>query len=279
MSADAQTVKQEFQTSLAQAREFFKKRNIKQDDFDPTIADTDGFVTYINGSSNEPPENLKQERKEVSAILEGLTGIVVAAVLQVAENEGSVKPKHDPAIWREPIEWGLAPFIGGFTSSESTYNREIRGIDIATSFLDLLFTAVVTEGAALAEFSAFLATQGDAIRLAAESDGEGYKFATIGMIHEIFEIEKDEWIYVPKIQAFFTEFTVSTFKLTSNCVSYDHFQFDFRVEKFVAPFKIEMWRQEEWFRTEVKDFIKEFTQGAIDQSKNYFDGIFKSNRS
>jgi hypothetical protein len=45
---------------------------------------------------------------------------------------------------------------------------------------------------------------------------------------------------------------------------------------YLAPFKIETWRQDEEFRAQVDAFIKKYTRTSIEQSENYFDGIFNS---
>src|ERR1700722_17957843 len=67
--------------ALRSARDYVSSLNLAGE-YDPNISDSDGLVTYINATTNPPPPELVKEREEVSAVLEGLTGIVVAAVLQ-----------------------------------------------------------------------------------------------------------------------------------------------------------------------------------------------------
>lgn len=262
----------EFQLVLNDAQAYLDGLRLA-DGLDPNIADKDGLVTYINGSSNPPPPELVEERNKIAVVLEGLCSIVTAAVLTKAQGESQ---KHDPAVWSEPLRRGLAPFISGYSDEQVKYQRTVRGVDVATQFLNILMAAVIEPGGALLSFKNFLAGQGQTIGLKGEGTKEGYKYACIGMVHEIFQIENGQWIYVPKIRMYFTSFNRETFKLSSACASYEDFKFDFQVQKLVAAFRIETWRQDEGFRKQVDDFIKKYTKLNIDQSENYFDGIFES---
>jgi hypothetical protein len=265
---------EEHQFALRAASRYLSRVGLRDEPYDPDIADRDGLVSYINGTTNPPPAPLIQERTEVSAVLEGLTGIVTAAVLQTAGGDDAAK--HQPDLWTDPIKYGLAPFISGFSTETVTYSRKVRGVEVATQFLNILMDAVTEDDGGLQKFKQFLAAQGDVIRLQGEDSQEGYKYACIGMVHEIFQLSDGTWIYLPKFRAYFTSFTRKTFTLSSACAKVDTYDFDFRVEKFVAPFKIQMWRDYDWFRQDVNSFIRDYTKAEIDKSRNYFNGIFKS---
>jgi hypothetical protein len=255
---------------------FVDNGNKESGEYDPNIADQDGIVQYINATTNEPPPELVEERKKVAAVLEGLTGVITAAVLATAGSDD--KAKQDPDVWADPVKYGLKPFISGVSIEETTYNREVVGIEVATQFLNILIDAVAGEGGALSSFRKFLEGQGETIRIEGSNTQEGYKFACIGMVHELFQIEGGQWIYVPKMKMYFTEFTRETFKINLLCASMEKVKFNFKVKKIVAPFKIETWRQNDWFRDDVDKFIKDMTQANLKESTNYFDGIFKSKK-
>ncbi|HEY3506470.1 MAG TPA: hypothetical protein VGN37_27235 [Actinocatenispora sp.] len=259
--------------AILQASSYLDSLNMAGE-YDPNIADKDGLVTYINATTNEPPPELIEERKKVSQILEGLTGIVTAAVLATAGEDD--KAKHRPDLWKDPVMYGLSPFISGYQSETTEYHRTVQGVEVATQFLNILMAAVVDQGAALSAFAKFLEGQGATIKLKGSNTEEGYKYACIGMVHELFQVENEEWIYTPKIRMYFTEFTRKTFNITSSCASYQKISFDFKVQKFVVPFKIETWRQDQGFRTQVDDFIKKYTKAQIGRSENYFDKVFQS---
>jgi hypothetical protein len=242
--------------------------------YDPNIADKDGLVSYVNGTSNPPPPELVKERTEVSRVLEGLCSVVTSAVL--AKSGADDAKKHDPTLWTEPIQRGMGPFISGYSREEVTYKRKVRGVEVATQFLNILIDAVSGDGGALNSFKKFLTDQGKTIGIQGSNTQEGYKYACIGMVHEVFQIEGGQWIYAPKIRLYFTSFTRSTFKISAACASYEEIDFDFQVEKIVAPFRIETWRQDPVFRKQVDDFITKYNKANIDRSENYFDGIFDS---
>ncbi|OKJ18851.1 hypothetical protein AMK23_35130 [Streptomyces sp. CB02130] len=269
------TTMAEHQAALAGAYRYFEGVDLGGTPPDPNIADGDGLISYVNAATNPPPPALVEEQDKVSSVLEGLTGLVTAAVLANAAKPGN-KGKHDPEAWSEPIRKGLGPFISGVNSETVTYNRDVAGVEVANQFLNILMSAVTRESPALDSFRKFLQGQGQTIRLQGESKEEGYQYACIGMVHEIFQTPEQRWIYVPKIRCYFTSFTRSSFKVTSGCASASKYNFNFRVEKFVAPFKIQTWRDQEWFRTDVDTFIQGHTRAAIEQSDNYFDDIFES---
>jgi hypothetical protein len=246
------------------------------DEYDPNIADSDGLVSYVNATTNPPPPEIVEERKEVARVLEGLTGIVAAATLATAGDDQAAK--HQPDLWKDPVMYGLSPFTSGYLSETTEYKRTIVGVEVAVQFLNILMDAVVSQGAALASFAKFLAGQGETIRMNGSNTQEGYKYACIGMVHELFQVENGEWIYTPKIRMYFTQFTRKTFVVSTSCSSYQKISFDFRIEKFVAPFKIETWRKDETFRQQVDSFIKKYTKAQIERSENYFDDVFQSSK-
>ncbi|WP_328914938.1 MULTISPECIES: hypothetical protein [unclassified Streptomyces] len=266
--------KEQFYQQLSEAQSYWDSLGLGNDPYDPNINDSDGLVTYINATTNNPPPELVKDRVAMSRVLEGLTGIVAAAVLKAAGSDDAAK--HKPDLWTTPMEKGFAPFMGGFTSEITTYDRTVRGLDIATQFLNILIDAVSGEGGQLAAFKSFLTSQGETMRIYGGSSTESYQYACVGIVHEMFQVEDGEWVYVPKIRAYFTSFTKETWNISVGCASAQQFHFAFRVEKFVTPFKLETWRDEDWFREEVDNFINKYTKAQIDESENYFDGIFES---
>lgn len=242
---------------------------------DPTIQDTDGLVSYVNASTNQPPQKLMDEWRKISAILEGFTGIVVAAVLELAG--GDTAKKHDPATWNGPLNAIVKAFFGPYKDDAQKLDKEVVGVEVATQFIEILLAAAVTGGAgALPAFEKFLQSQGESMRIEAGGSGAHYKYACIGMAHELFEIEPGNWLYVPKLKYYFTQFDQETWKVTSGCVSAQHFKFHFELRNLAAAFRLEYWRQNDWFKKEVDDFIAKYTKANIKDSTNYFDGVFDS---
>jgi Virulence factor Evf len=265
--------KREMDLAIREARGYFDGLKLASA-YDPNIADKYGLVSYVNGTSNPPPPALAKERQQVSAVLEGLCGVVTSAVL--AKSGADDAKKHDPNLWMEPIRYGLGPYISGYSVEKVKYQRRVKGVEVATQYLNILLDAVSGEGGALNSFKKFLTEQGKTIGVQGRSTQENYKYACVGMVHEIYQTEGERYIYVPKIRLYFTYFTKKTFQVSSACASYDEYDFDFEVEKAVAPFRIEAYRQDPEFRKQVDDFIKKYNKANIGRSENYYEGIFDS---
>lgn len=266
----------ELLTALSKSENFLVDLGLKQfgDGPNPNIADKDGLVTYINASTNPPPPKLIETQKKVSAVLEGLTGIMVAAVLKMAN--GDSKKKHDPALWNTVFEKGLQPFFAPYSSSKEEYRNNVVGVDVATNFINFLLNAVVAEGPALAGLTRFLRSQGDSIRVQASKEVEGYEYAIVSIIHEIFQQSEDDWVYIPKIKLYFTSFSRENYNITTSCGSYDHFAMNFDLIASTAAFQINTWENNKNFRDSLDKFIDRYTKAKIDDSENYLDTIFES---
>jgi Virulence factor Evf len=262
---------------VLQAHEYFDSLGLAEsaaEDFNPTMADSDGLVSYIVGTSN-PPAPIQALYDEVKPIMEGLTNVVVSAVLKKAN--GDPKIQHDPATWRLPMQAMVKAFCGGFSEASQHYDQQIYGVEIANKFINILLDAVVNQGAALSGFTKFLQSQGQTIRTEISVGQKSYLYASVSICHEIFEAADGRFIYVPKFKSYFTHFVQDTFKVTSACVSVDSFKFLFDLDIMTGAFMVETWKADSEFRKLVKDFIQKFQKANIKDSENYFDGIFDSN--
>lgn len=259
---------------LSSAREYFldKLEGTSDEDLNPTIEDSDGLVSYIYGTTNTPPPELVKDIEEIGSILQSLVGIVTGAVLNTSR--GDSKKLHDFATWWEPFAVIGEAFFAQFSNVEQKENKQVTGVGVATEFIGLILDSVVSQGAAMDNFRKFLSSQGETMRLQVENDGSGYKYASLGIAHEVFQLPDEKWVYVPKIRCYWTEFSAATFKLTSSCVSVDHFQFDFTAKRVVGVFPYETWKNDPDFRKEVTDFIKDVRGAKINESKNYFKDKF-----
>lgn len=266
----------ELLAALGKSENFLVDLGLKQlgDGPNPNIADKDGLVTYINASTNPPPPKLIETQKKVSAVLEGLTGIIVAAVLKIAN--GDDKKKHDPALWNTVFERAVQPFFGPYSNSKEQYRNDVVGVDVATNFINFLLSAVVAEGPALAGLTRFLSNQGQSIRVQASKEVERYEYAIVSIIHEIFQQGQDDWVYIPKIKLYFTSFTRENYNITTSCGSYDHFAMNFDLIAITAAFQINTWESNKNFRDTLDRFIDKYTKAKIDDSENYLDTIFES---
>lgn len=277
---DGNTIDNDTRKAIAECHAYFDQLGLAKtlgDDPNPNIADSDGLVSYVNASANPPPDKLMEEYRKVSSILEGFTGIVTAAVLQISGDDD--KKKHLASTWNGPLAAIVKAFFGPYSDSDQTENKTVIGLEIATQFLEILLAAAVAGGPAMAGFKSFLESQGKTIQAKGGKSVVGYKYACVGIAHEMFELQPGQWMYVPKLKYYFTDFTQENVKISIGCASAEKFQFDFDMRQLSAAFRLEYWRQNKDFRKEVDDFIAKYTKANIKESTNYFDGIFASKPS
>lgn len=246
----------------------------ERESLNPTIEDSDGLVSYIVASSNKPPPEISELYDEISPIMEGLNNVVVSAVIKSSGLD--VKKRHDPATWRAPMEAMTKAFCSGFSETSRSISQSVTGVEVATKVINILIEAVTNQGAALADFTRFLKSQGESIGMQVSKGQNSYLYAAVSIVHEIFQASDGRWIYVPKFKSYFTKFNQETLKLTSSCASASHFRFDFNLQIMTGAFMVASWENFPNFRDEVRTFIERFQQANIKDSTNYFDGIFSS---
>ena len=243
-------------------------------DIDPNIADRFGLVSYPDLTTNPPPNDLKKLYDELSIVLRGLVGILTSAVVTKAGSH--LEKRHHPDLWIDALSRGLGAFFGATSEGTEPYDQEIVGRQIAEKVLTILTRATVQEDRAYRDFNGFLAQQGQEARAKAGNRKAGYRYGTVEMLHEITGSTASGWVYHPRVSLRFTEFTDTTFPLTSACTSRRRFRFRFRVRHYTASFKKDTWRSEPAFRQTVRRFIKDYNKTDIPRSKNYHRGVFTS---
>jgi len=241
----------------------------------PNIVDDTGLVSYLNVGTNPPPPELVEMQRQISTVLEGLLGLTVATVLKMAGNDE--RRRHDPALWTEIAERGLSPFLNGISTSGKVFNKDVRGIDIATNFINFLLDAVVSQGEDLPKLNNFLRYQGEAIRIHA-GRSEAYEYAVISIVHEMFQLGGN-WVYVPKIKFCFTLLNRANFPVTNSCMSADTVRMNFQVRTVTAAFRLETWKTNPEWRRQLDQFLERFIKADIVESDNYFEGVFQSHLS
>jgi hypothetical protein len=261
---------------ILQAASYFDALDFAQADpsgFNPNLADSEGLVSYIVGTTN-PPDDVKALYDEVKPVMEGLADVVVSAVLSKAK--GDPKIQHDPATWRGPMQAVIKVFCAGYVETQQHYDQQIYGVEIAPKVINILLDAIVDPGEGLDEFKTFLQSQGETMRALIEGGQDSYLFACIAIVHEIFQAADGKWIYAPKLKSFFTQFDRDTFGITSACASLDPSLFKFGVQSMTGAFMVERWKGDEAFRDQVRAFIEKYRKVQIADSDNYCDASFTS---
>jgi hypothetical protein len=273
------SIAQEQLARIAKARTYFegfRTADGDEPDLDPTIEDSDGFVSYIMPVANNAPQELMDDIKVLGGKLQSLIGIVTAAVLSIAD--GDTEKLHDYKTWAEPFEQLGQAWFSQFSASDRSEDKEIEGIEVSTQFLQILLDAALEEGAAMANFAKFLKSQGESMRLQVENTGEGYKYASLSIVHDVFQLSDGSWDYVPKLKCFWTQFTKETFEITAGCASADRYRFKFDAKQMIGVFNYRLWQGDVNYRKKLDEFIQDLQDARIGKSKNYFEGIFKSKK-
>jgi hypothetical protein len=267
--------------SIEKAHEYFsglKGPEFKAGPFDPNIQDQDGLVSYLVASTNPPPTEIQKLYDEIAPVMEGLTNVVVSAILKIAGDDES--KKHDPSVWRDPFQAMAKAFCGGFSQESKSYQQQVRGVEVASKMINIITDAVVNTGSAVFKgFVDFLTSQGEVIKAEISGTNNDYLYAAVTIVHEIFEASDGRFIYVPKFKSYFTKFNQETLKISTSCGSYNQYKFNFDLQIMTGAFMVNTWQSDKDFQTQVKDFIKKFQEANIQDSTNYFEGVFNSNQS
>jgi hypothetical protein len=115
------------------------------------------------------------------------------------------------------------------------------------------------------------------IRIQAGGGGDGYQYAVVSIVHEIFnkgdDNRGDDWVYIPKVKICFTSFTSENFNIVSSCQSSDLVKMNFELCSITAEFKIDNWYMERDFRDTLDEFLDEYSKAIISESQNYFNKV------
>lgn len=110
----AEGLKAEALTTLSKSENYLV--NLGVGDTNPNILNREGLVTYLNVTTNPLPPNLVETQRKVNVLLEGLVGVVVAAVIKVAGNDQ--KKTVDPATWNYVMERVIPSFFNSYNNSK-----------------------------------------------------------------------------------------------------------------------------------------------------------------
>jgi len=228
--------------------------------------DQDGLINIILASPVVPPE-LQRLLEEQQQNLIDLVGVGTRYIRK--QTEADPNKKYDVALWQQVFNH--LPLMGPSKFTRQTFSRRVRGIEIATTFINFLLNAVVLgQGAALKEFSEFLQGQGEAIRIGTEKNQDKFTMGSIGIILETMEVAGKTQL-LPKIKANFVDFTRENYRFTAMCVSRERVDINFTSETAVSLFNYKALE-----KTDVKQafdsFIGKTQKDDITDADNFFNG-------
>ena len=258
---------------FAEAEAFFNDINlpdtVRAVGNDP-YADKDGLVEFIVANELLDDPAVMAKLAEQKAYLIAITSVVTAYINRYAEAYGE-QYKTDADLWARALS--KIPLMGPSTIDQQSYSRHIKGLSIATDFINFIMDVVVSQGTtALASFNKFLQKQGDAIRFGVENNKDFYKTITVGITVEVFKVGS-ELVYVPKIKQYRVNFDRQNSKFTSACASAEFVDIHFNYLYAANVFDYEALKDLE-IKRDFDSFIQKQRKAQIEEADTFFNDDF-----
>ena len=258
---------------FAEAEAFFNDVNlpdtVRAVGNDP-YADKDGLVEFIVANELLDDPAVMAKLAEQKAYLIAITSVVTAYINRYAEAYGE-QYKTDADLWARALS--KIPLMGPSKIDQQSYSRHIKGLSIATDFINFIMDVVVSQGTtALASFNKFLQKQGDAIRFGVENNKDFYKTITVGITVEVFKVGS-ELVYVPKIKQYRVNFDRQNSKFTSACASAEFVDIHFNYLYAANVFDYEALKDPE-IKRDFDSFIQKQRKAQIEEADTFFNDDF-----
>ena len=258
---------------FAEAEAFFNDVNlpdtVRAVGNDP-YADKDGLVEFIVANELLDDPAVMAKLAEQRAYLIAITSVVTAYINRYAEAYGE-QYKTDADLWARALS--KIPLMGPSKIDQQSYSRHIKGLSIATDFINFIMDVVVSQGTtALASFNKFLQKQGDAIRFGVENNKDFYKTITVGVTVEVFKVG-NELVYVPKIKQYRVNFDRQNSKFTSACASAEFVDIYFNYLYAANVFDYEALKDPE-IKRNFDNFIQKQRKAQIEEADTFFNDDF-----
>lgn len=258
---------------FAEAEAFFNDvnlpttaRNLGSDPY----ADKDGLVEFIVANELLDDPAVMAKLAEQKAYLIAITSVVTAYINRYAEAYGE-QYKTDADLWARALS--KIPLMGPSKIDQQSYSRHIKGLSIATDFINFIMDVVVSQGTtALSSFNKFLQKQGDAIRFGVENNKDFYKTITVGITVEVFKVGS-ELVYVPKIKQYRINFDRQNSKFTSACASAEFVDIHFNYLYAANVFDYEALKDPE-IKRDFDNFIQKQRKAQIEEADTFFNDDF-----
>ncbi|MBL0650343.1 hypothetical protein [Aeromonas caviae] len=233
-------------------------------------ADKDGLVEFIVANELLDDPAVMAKLAEQKAYLIAITSVVTAYINRYAEAYGE-QYKTDADLWARALS--KIPLMGPSKIDQQSYSRHIKGLSIATDFINFIMDVVVSQGTtALASFNKFLQKQGDAIRFGVENNKDFYKTITVGVTVEVFKVG-NELVYVPKIKQYRVNFDRQNSKFTSACASAEFVDIYFNYLYAANVFDYEALKDPE-IKRDFDNFIQKQRKAQIEEADTFFNDDF-----
>lgn len=198
---------------------------------------------------------------ELTAVLESLSNILIAAVMKKTGNDP--KKQVDPVEWEKGYNALISLFCSSYSKNVIEYEDSVFGYD---AIIDLMKAAFDVNGEPTGKLRDdilnYLNRQGTFMR-AMDYDKKETSPCTLFGFSNFIKSGVRRCCFT----AYFSAFTLETAKISKSCKSdKKRFDFNFTVTHCNANFMIANWETNPDFRQRVKDFIKNHPPGG-----DYFD--------
>jgi hypothetical protein len=259
----------EMRDQLQRATDFFDSMGTGPlDATEAASPDSDGLINFI-AIEETLPSALQKTAEEVRVDLLTLTGIGTAFVRRKATQEKNPDLVFDPMEWEEIFL--NFPLLSDPTLEQKSFNQKIKGVEIATKFLETIAQATVSGGAALKSFREFLAQQGSTVRAGIQGNKDGYRFASITSVITVVR-SGGQMILVPTLRGFFLTFAREDLQFTAGCASGRSFAIDFKFRTLSAVFNYRLAQSDKEEGKLFNAFLRGRVKEDITRSRNFFDG-------
>ena len=270
--------KQEFSGSIdhqfAEATTFFNTENLKLKH--PPIPDEDpyankyGLNEFIAGTEliDEP------EIMVITTALKDYMIILISIVTDYVNRYSAAygeEYKTDPDLWQRTISNLPLVSVGRF--GKRRLLQSIRGVDIPSYLVYMILDLVPEkETPEMEEFFNYLQTQSEDIQRGIEEDNVLYPALTIGITVDIIRLG-EEYIYIPKIKQFKTNFDKKNSGWTTSCCNEEHIDVDLEYQFTDYLFNYEALEDPE-IRKYFDEFIERQRKAPIEKASTFFNHDF-----
>lgn len=226
-----------------------------------------GMVDFIQ-MFNKEASFTAGEDDNLTAVMESLNNILIAAVLEHAgtDEKEQVASKN----WREGFNAMASMFCSTYSVDELTYSDKKVGKEVVEEVIKVGFDVDgQPEGNLKTAIQKYLEKQGKLLgELSFDEAHHSNPYTMIGFVN--FSKGHN---HTCGLRAYFTTFDTDTVRIRESCKDDKKtFNFNFKVTRCNADFKLANWNSNAKFRKEVKKFIKEHRPRSP-----YFDIVKTSN--
>jgi hypothetical protein len=204
---------------------------------------------------------LAADDTDLTAVLESLSNILVAAVMKKANNDP--KKLVSPAAWEQGYNALVALFCSSYSKNTVAYSDSVIGPEAVNEIIRIAFNVNGQPSGDLKDsITGYLQKQGALINKLGYDGEISNPYTLIGFSNFVRNGSRRCCF-----TAYFTTFDVNTVKITHTCDDDEkQFNFNFKVTHCNADFMVANWESNPEFRERVKKFIADHPPGS-----DYFD--------